>query len=266
MIADFHLGREKPVINPWDVILLYCFWDTKKVVVGEGIKERIKKVVEITKNYSIDFVVVLGDVTELGIEWQFREASEILKVPCAILQGCHDVVERKLIWKSNELVTFSKFKKYFKEQFEGIKSIVKNWKEESILANFTFTFEDILFIAVDNVSREKCFFQPGVMPWQKIHRESKQWLYQNFSSARERTVILLSHIPIKIKVIQSLLEQNTNVKEIVNIAGHYHKFEKKEIHIYDRKIIMISSPALWLSPLVLVVKVTEGIELKKIDL
>jgi 3',5'-cyclic AMP phosphodiesterase CpdA len=121
VLADIHYGRERLIINPWDVILR-LFWEVKKVALMEKMEKRLRKLIELVNNYSrmIKFVAILGDLTESALECQFEKIREILdllkRTPCVILPGCHDRSPyqregRKLIWKSKKIISFSEFKR-----------------------------------------------------------------------------------------------------------------------------------------------------------
>lgn len=273
VIPDIHLGRKKVNINPWDKEPL------EKAIVGIGIERRLRKAVElINKDQEIKFTIVIGDVTDTALEEQFEKAREIidkLNKPYIPLLGNHDVWPyrrserdyKKVVWEAERPLTLLEFEEYFKESLKAPWLLKQTdlLKPKKLLQNYSFSHRGVEFTIIDNVNRRHALpGLPGTVPWSKLHKESKKWLERELSLTTKSRLIVFSHSPLKMRMLERLLRrsqakkemplQRGKVKEIVNIAGHIHKVTGKRTK--DGKITIITTGALYLEPMILFVTVS----------
>lgn len=254
ILQDIHLGRKKSILNWWDRFLPRSSLE----VIGEKIEERLRCFVEKVNNSpEIQFVISVGDMTESLTSCQVEKIKSILaglKVPWLPLMGNHDIwsYERdssgKVIWNAEKPLSFGDFKEFFHEEFENASQFFKNWeKQGGEFGNFTFIYNDIRFIIVDNVNRRKSpFGLPGTTWWSCLYPESKKWLKEQLSRTEKRKIVI-SHAPLK----KGLLNSLSSGKTIVHITGHMHKENVREV----KKITTFTTGALYLKPVLNVVKI-----------
>jgi len=159
----------------------------------------------------------------------------------------------KVAWDAKRPLTITEFERYFEENLEV------PWlsRQNGPFQNYRFTFQGIKFIVTDNVNRRKVLFGlPGVVAWAKLYEDSKRWLEEKVTRAMESQAIIFSHSPLKIRMLEKLLEQSRRVREIVNISGHRHKITEKK----ENEITIITTNALYLKPSFLKVLISEKIQ------
>jgi predicted phosphodiesterase len=257
VIPDIHLGREKVNIHFWDKA------PEKEAVVGIGIEERLRKTVElINKDREIEFVITIGDLTDSGLPGQFEKARNILdklKKPYIPIIGNHDIwpyqwdwQRRKVLWDAKKPLNVSEFEKYFAS------SLKVPWltKQEDSLQNYSFAFRGTRFVVMDNVNRKHApFGLPGTVAWAKLHKESKKRLERELELAEENRLIVFSHSPLKMGILENLLRQSPQVREIVSIGGHRHKITERK----EKGVTLVTTNALYIEPKILKVLVSEKI-------
>jgi len=242
IVPEIHIGRHRIIYNWWD----YFLPRSSHEVVGVAIEKRLQELVERLNNSQIDFVISVGDLTDSMTDSQVKTVKKImrhLRVPWVPLMGNHDIwpyeynKEGRVLWNANQPIDFREFKKRFKEEFHRSQGVFKEWKEQGdFFQNISFIYSDTKFIVVDNVSRRRALFGlPGNIGFDKLHRESLQWLHEELKTP-EKKIVILSHHPLKIK-----LQIN---KKILKIAGHRHKFKIQK----NKNTISVVTNALYVTP------------------
>lgn len=154
-------------------------------------------VTDVNKLSGIDFVIVSGDVSNLGDTLSLRNAKQMLqklKIPFYIVPGNHDVK-----WYENGSVNFN--------------AIFKDNK-------FVFTHKDIEFIGFTTAPLKNTgigFIQPVDINWMKSTLRK---------AGKEKSIIVITHYPLQNgdvqnydKMIDLLLPYNVQAV----IGGHYHR-------------------------------------------
>lgn len=246
ILPDVQVGRVKAILNWWDRFIPH----SKEEVVGEEIEKRLRKFVEkVNDSPEIQFVISVGDLTDTASKGQFRVVKKImkgLKKPWLPLLGNHDVwpYERdksgKVIWNAKTPIIFNQFKNFFKKGFDRIFHFFENWEEQGEwLGNFAFSHHGIRFIIVDNVNRRKSpLGLPGAAGWSRLYPESEKWLIEQVAKSEEKTIVVVSHAPLKMRLLKQ-----TGEKTILAIAGHRHKYQVEE-----NGIVSIVTNALYVEP------------------
>ena len=244
------------------------FWDRapeEEAVVGVGIEERLKRVVElINEDQEIKFTIVIGDLTDSGLPEQFEKARGILdkleKLYIPMI-GNHDIWpyqwdwERgKVLWNAKKPLRVSEFERYFEESPK-----VLPWfsRQKQDLQNYSFNLHDTRFVVIDNINRQGApFGLPGTVAWAKLHKDSKKWLERELALTEKSRLIAFSHSPFKIRMLEGLLKESPKVKEIINISGHRHKITERR----KKGITVVTTNALYLKPSFLKVLISEKIQ------
>lgn len=230
VLADIHLERQRAVVYQWDRLL---FSRTKNLVLGSAIEERLEKTVDWINSQPFVFVVVLGDITESALAEQFVKAAQIfsrLNAPLISLIGNHDrwpyrQNKKKVVWQDDYLLTLSEFEDYLGHRWKFL--LQPEAQEDSDLQNYAFVYKGVRFVIVDNVNRRKALPPfPGVSSFSKLHKQSREWLEEQVLGAREKTIVIFSHAPIKKRILKRLAKQKSFC-EVVNISGHRHRKGKR---------------------------------------
>ena len=250
-MGDIHLGRNE----------VYIYWLSRfylprspQMVVGKEIDERLKSFVEKVNLSSIDFVVSVGDLTESMTPNQVqrvRKTMKQLKVIWVPIIGNHDLwsygrdAHGRVRWHTTKPLTFPRFKRAFLKEFSTIPKFFKNYQEQgSNLCNFSFVYNDIKFIVVDNSDRGQFPLGfPGSSGRGKLYRKSKQWLQEQLRT--EKSIVTISHFPLQVRL-------KAKVKKMLTISGHRHKYKVS----CQNSITSLVTNALYVHPWVPIVTVT----------
>lgn len=230
ILPDIHLGRKKINIFLWDYLANKKHnIDFSESVVGKEIEERLREAVYRLNSLKLDFVVLLGDISQDGSSCQLIKTREILddlKVPYIPVVGGHDI-------KGGDL-PISRIESFFKEKLTGAADYFEDWKKQgSEFQNYSFDYRETRFIVIDNNSRVDPAF------W-KLNEESKNWLLKR-AKGKVAKIVVFSHIRLPLKTLKNL---RTDEVQILNVSGHHHKIKKQN----KEKVTRIFVNSLFLEP------------------
>lgn len=264
LLADVHLGRTKEIVNLWDYFLPY----SDRGALGTALESRLRKAVaRINLSPEIGFVVSVGDLTESLCQEQVESLRNILsrlEVTFLPIPGNHDIWPYKrdrdgrVLWNAREHINFSSFKKLFSQEFKSASGFFQKWKEQGErFANFSFSYDGVKFVAVDNVNRRQApGGLPGAISRSKLYPESEHWLLEELRMAQEERIVIISHAPLKIP-----LPHDTKMgKKILTVNGHVHRYGLKN----NGGIISLQANALYAEPVFPIINIG-NFEIKKVD-
>lgn len=243
---------------------------------GEGedyyLTERLKKVVDwIIENKNdvdcdgtkcpIQFVAILGDISDSGEKSEYLKAKSILDalndpnndgdtadgIPYVPVFGNHDILPHTDSEQSTTSLGENCFEEIFWNENAANTKLLKEklnfqrGEENKGYKNFTFKYGDINFIGLDFVSREFAFFGSGVGSDAVLFNATKNWLNENPDEYSTTSIILFSHHPITENSMYAFKNTAINqIKEIikdknilVNFGGHIHGFYDPKWYFLD---------------------------------
>jgi len=256
VIPDIELGR--PHFDLCDAGI----WDPfrrKKRVVKRGIERRLAGVTKLLPE-EVKFAITVGDLTDSALPEQFSKVKEILadELLTVLVVGNHDLWPFRKLWdpilswkhyeETDEPIGLKIFEEIFRENLQQLSEFFNGWqKQKSSFLNYTFLYNDVRFIVIDNMSRHHAILGfPGTIGFPHLYPETKDWLQKQLSQ-EEKIKIIISHSPLK----RELLEALSGDAEIINIAGHHHRCSLRK----SNNITTFVTGALYLEPVVTVVKI-----------
>ncbi len=235
----------------------------KEGVVGKEAENRLVATVNFINTIpEIDFAATAGDLTDSALLEQFLMVKEVLdklNVPWLPEIGNHDlwsyrklpdpILSRKHSWEDESPNGLRIFEEVFQENFRQLSEFFDGWrKQKASFLNYTFLHKGVRFIVIDNMSRRHAILGfPGVIGFPHLYPETKDWLREQLSQ-KEEIKIVISHAPLSRKLLKAFSNKS---KKIVHIAGHVHKESLRK----SDKIIIFTTGALYLKPVVNIVKV-----------
>jgi len=248
IISDIHLGRKKINIFLWDYVANKKHnINFSESVVGKKINNRLERAVSHLNELSLDFVVLLGDITQGARPSEFKKAREILeglRAPYIPVIGGHDIW---LYDRGKELLDLSEVECFFGRELTKIASYFDNWeKQKEEFQNYSFDYHGTRLIIIDNNSRLDPSF------W-KLHEKSRRWLLEKSGVQAER-IVIFSHVRLSFKDLKGLGSR----KQILNVAGHHHKIKRQE----KGKITRIFVNSLFLEPKIPILNLDNSIKIE----
>jgi predicted phosphodiesterase len=152
----------------------------------------------INQQNDLDFVICSGDITDLGLQWEFEQSLRFIKrlnYPLFTVIGNHDYLSNGY--------------RIYGQMFGP--------------TNMSFSYHQYKFIFFDNIV------------WENNNRiPDFAWLREQVSSNNEPYSILISHIPADSEEMKAYYSpefgniiENSNIMLCIN--GHNHKYELKEV-------------------------------------
>lgn len=204
--------------------------------------------------YKIQFVMVVGDITDSGEKSEFLKAKEILdtlKVPYIPLIGNHDIWPYTNTEEALSPCGDIYFKEVFQSQFNKLSNIFNKWdngtrliktwnpevKHYSYLQNFAFDYHGYHFICSDFNSRQHAPFNyKGAKPEANLYDFKDgtfQWLKKHITDypfKKQDNIFIFAHHPLtKLPGMSVLMSFNNREYGILtNFLGNY----KNNIGLY----------------------------------
>jgi|GEM_PF-3246827 len=165
-----------------------------------------KAVEQLNRRKDLDFVVLVGDMTNIGMIWEYNQAYAVmrrLRVPLVSVMGNHDAV------------AFGK--QIYADMFGD--------------DNFAFTHKGVRFVAWNNVKLE---FERNTHDFASLERQLER-------KGDERTTVVMSHIPptetenqiyssAERVQLQGIFERNG---VDVSLNGHIHAYGRVQVKGVD---------------------------------
>lgn len=171
----------------------------------------LHRTIQAVNKMSPDFIVVAGDLTAAGYEWEFEEAHSYLsrfEAPMIVVPGNHD----------SRNVGYLHFQRFFGERFSRCRLEFDSERAEELDAS------GVTFVAVDSSEPD---LDEG-----RVGREHYKWIRDQFNEPRDIKILTIHHHLVSVpgagrerNIITDagdLLAAITTMDVDVALCGHKH--------------------------------------------
>lgn len=199
IITDLHIGRGYP---DYGAVGLNDGETGQEYYLTERLRNAVQWINDNYQSYNIEFVVVLGDISDSGEYSELKKAKDILDdldkdIPYIPVIGNHD------IWPYTDKEEYQHlryFEPVFRDVFENLTNnpdLNFEWQpDRGELVNYKFTYNGMNFVILDCNTRDAALIEHGTYLGAKLFPKTLEWLTQCLNEHKGESIILISHHPM----------------------------------------------------------------------